>query len=261
MKFSIITVCFNNLKGLEKTIESVKKQVYRDFEFIVIDGGSTDGTLELLKKNSSLFAYWVSEKDNGIYHAMNKGISKSKGDYCLFLNSGDYLFSEEILQKFIISSANEDIVYGNVLKVKPHYKRVITYSPKLTLYDFYRNVSAIHHQATFINKNLFEKLGLYREDLRINSDWDFLFRAIILNGATTKYMNSIISVFDGNGMSETLPKNHPDNIIAREHKKELLESNFPEFILDDYRRLDIMMTKKNKLRKLSDKFTYFSLRR
>ena len=96
-KFSIITVNYNNLEGLKKTVESVKNQTYQKFEYIVIDGGSYDGSLEFIKDNESLLDYWVSEPDSGVYQAMNKGIEKATGEYLLFLNSGDHFCNTKVL--------------------------------------------------------------------------------------------------------------------------------------------------------------------
>ena len=98
MKYSIITVNYNNKEGLRKTIESVVRQTYRDFEFIVIDGGSTDGSTDILKEYDEQINYWVSEKDSGIYNAMNKGIKKSIGDYLIFMNSGDCFYQNDVLE-------------------------------------------------------------------------------------------------------------------------------------------------------------------
>ena len=97
MKYSIITVNFNNKEGLLKTIESVIHQTFRDFEFIIIDGGSTDGSVDVLKEYSSQINYWVSEPDGGIYQGMNKGLRQAKGDYVNFMNSGDCFYSASVL--------------------------------------------------------------------------------------------------------------------------------------------------------------------
>ena len=113
--FSIITINLNNSTGLEKTIQSVTTQLFSDFEFIIIDGGSTDNSIDVIKKYESEITSWVSEKDNGIYDAQNKGIAKANGTYCLFLNSGDYLFSKDALKKVFDSNLTEDIVYGNII--------------------------------------------------------------------------------------------------------------------------------------------------
>ncbi|MDR2910496.1 MAG: glycosyltransferase [Bacteroidales bacterium] len=93
MKLSIITINLNNVAGLQKTIESVVKQTFTDYEYIVIDGGSTDGSADIIKQHANKITYWVSEPDKGIYNAMNKGIRVAKGEYCLFLNSGDWLIN------------------------------------------------------------------------------------------------------------------------------------------------------------------------
>ncbi|MFT4805390.1 MAG: glycosyltransferase involved in cell wall biosynthesis, partial [Psychroserpens sp.] len=101
MKLSIITINFNNAVGLKKTIESVVNQTSNDFEYIVIDGGSNDGSVDVIKEYEAKVSYWVSEVDKGIYHAMNKGILLAKGDYLEFLNSGDILVNETVIQKII----------------------------------------------------------------------------------------------------------------------------------------------------------------
>src|SRR5215213_3812369 len=98
-QFSIISINLNNAEGLQKTFDSVFNQTFTDFEYIIIDGGSSDGSEEIIKENADKFSYWVSEKDDGIYDAMNKGIAKATGDYLLFLNSGDHLLDSSILQK------------------------------------------------------------------------------------------------------------------------------------------------------------------
>ena len=119
MKLSIITVNLNNRDGLQKTIDSVICQTFRDFEWIVIDGGSTDGSKELIEQYADHFAYWVSEPDKGIYNAMNKGIKVAKGEYLQFLNSGDSLWNETTLQGVVpFFSGTTDIFYGDVAIMK-----------------------------------------------------------------------------------------------------------------------------------------------
>ena len=235
MKLSIITVCFNNKEGLIDTIQSIKKQSYRDFEFIIIDGGSTDGTLEIITQYKSLFSYWVSEKDNGIYHAMNKGIIQAKGDYCLFLNSGDYLVDENVLSNVFSVCYDEDILYGNIIKVKGKRKRVITYSEHLTFSDFYRKEPVIHHQAAFINRELFSEFGFYRQDTHIIADWIFFFDSILKGNVSTKYINEIISIFDATGISNQKTKETSPNKIKDIHlKRAILELNISKLVLIDY---------------------------
>lgn len=115
---SIITINFNNKNGLIKTLNSVISQTCKEFEWIIIDGGSTDGSKELLENYSEHITYWVSEPDNGIYHAMNKGIRVAKGDYLQFLNSGDYLANNKTIEDFYNENFTDDVIYGNAIIVK-----------------------------------------------------------------------------------------------------------------------------------------------
>ena len=117
MKISIITINYNDAKGLKRTIESVKSQIYKDFEHIIIDGDSCDGSKDIINENAELFSYWCSESDRGRYNAMNKGIAHASGDYLLFLNSGDYLSDDNVLKDFSMSLSNKDIVYGDLFYI------------------------------------------------------------------------------------------------------------------------------------------------
>ena len=114
MKYSVITINYNNREGLKHTIDSVVCQTYTDFEFIIIDGGSTDGSVEIIREYEEHITYWVSEKDHGIYHAMNKGVAQAHGDYCIFMNSGDCFHSSYVLDS--IKEYQEDIICGKVIK-------------------------------------------------------------------------------------------------------------------------------------------------
>ena len=134
MLVSVITINYNNCRGLHQTILSVVHQEYQNFEFIVIDGGSTDGSLDVIKDYSENITFWVSEKDRGIYHAMNKGVAQAHGDYCLFMNSGDCFYDKDVLGRVVNSSAIEDIIVGKVSIDK--YDHIISPPPLngLTLY-------------------------------------------------------------------------------------------------------------------------------
>ncbi len=112
--FSIITVVFNRKELLEKTILSVINQTYKNIDFVIIDGGSTDGTVDIIKKYSDNISYWVSEKDNGIYDAMNKGLKAAKGDYVWFINSGDEIFDKDILMNIVGFKILPEIFYGDI---------------------------------------------------------------------------------------------------------------------------------------------------
>ena len=261
VKISIITVCYNNKYGLEKTIESVKTQTYKEYEFIIVDGASSDGTLDLIAENKRYISTWISEKDNGIYQAMNKGILLAKGEYCLFLNSGDYLANNKVLENIFNPSSEADIIYGNVFKVKPHYRRLIKYSSTLSLYDFYRTAAVIHHQASFIKRELFEKYGLYREDLQINGDWEFFFRTIILQKVKTNYIDRVISVVDGTGLSNNMKIDNPLRLKALKDKEDIFRLNFPEYILADYQILDKTLSHTSFLRRIVNKIAYFRMKK
>ena len=136
-KISIITINYNDKVGLKKTIESVINQTWRDFEFIVIDGGSTDGGKEILEQNSDKIDYWVSESDNGIFNAMNKGIKVATGDYLLFLNSGDWFYSSNVIsdvEKIIDGSV--DIYYGNAVFKFEKKDKIVEYDERIS-FEFF----------------------------------------------------------------------------------------------------------------------------
>lgn len=214
MKLSIITICFNNCAGLQATINSVISQVnVTDFEHIIVDGGSLDGSAELIfdySCESHLFEVkCISEKDDGIYNAMNKGIDMAVGDYCMFLNSGDVFAHNRVLKKVMPMLADEDIVYGDVVKVKGNKKRKLEYKDVLSCYDFFSAYPAIHHQAAFIRRCLFDKIGKYREDMFIAADWFFFFTAVVVNHVSTKHISVVVSVCDMSGLSNSLRKDDP----------------------------------------------------
>lgn len=200
MKLSIITINFNNKVGLQKTIDSVVIQTCKDFEWIIIDGGSTDGSVELIKEISQHLNYWVSEPDNGIYNAMNKGVRVAHGEYFLFLNSGDYLYDKNVLMKSIPLLQGTDFYVGYELRGNTVVKNDISTLAK-TFYII--TTSSLPHQSTFINQRVFLKYGLYREDLETCSDWYMFYKAIIIGNATVEKLNFTISVFDTNGISQS----------------------------------------------------------
>ena len=164
---SIITVNYNNCQGLERTVNSVARQTYTDVEYIVVDGGSTDKSVDIIKQNENIISFWVSEKDNGIYNAMNKGVSFSHGEYLLFLNSGDYFADKDVLSNIFENGLdlNEELLIGRqrFIDIKNKTKGI---SPKLHIseinMEFFLS-STLPHQATFIKRNLFDRCGGYNE--------------------------------------------------------------------------------------------------
>lgn len=198
---SIITINYNNAAGLQKTIDSVIGQTYKDLEFIVIDGGSTDGSVEIIKKNSGKITNWVSEKDNGIYNAQNKGAKKATGDYCLFLNSGDFLAETTTLEK-AAKELTKDIVFGDLLIEDADGKRKHGISPDvLDVYHFM--ISTLWHPCTFIKRNLFEKYGYYNEDYKITADYEFFIRVILKKEVSYKHIKQFITVFNTGGIGSS----------------------------------------------------------
>ena len=223
---SIITVNYNNRIGLQKTFESVLDQTYNNFEFIVIDGGSSDGSKEVIESNQKKIAYWVSEKDRGIYHAMNKGIEKAKGRYLLFLNSGDYLCDASVLSTAFAKELTQDIVYGDIIWDTDGVKTENKF-PSTVTFEYFTQLS-LPHQASFIRKSLFESIGLYDENHRIISDWIFFVLAICKYNCSYQHIDLFISVCGRDGLSC-----EPGNweIIVADRKKEL-QKYFPAFIPD-----------------------------
>jgi glycosyltransferase involved in cell wall biosynthesis len=201
-KFSIITINLNNEVGLKKTIESVIKQNYRNFEFLVIDGGSIDGSVDEIKRIESSLSYWVSEPDKGIYDAMNKGIKFATGTYCLFLNSGDCLYSKNILSDFINSSVNQDIVIGNSIVIT-NFEEELHSSP-IELNFRYLSLFNIPHQATFIKRALFTSVGLYNCNNYVVSDWEFILKAICLHNSSYRHLDIVISICEPPGISRSI---------------------------------------------------------
>ena len=223
-QLSIITINKNDAKGLEKTLESIwKKQSFKDFEHIIIDGASTDNSINIIKKYASHLSYWVSEPDKGIYNAMNKGIIKAKGNYLLFLNSGDWL-ENDILARVFKENFTEDIVYADLyLYRNADDVQISTYPDKLTL-PFIYNYS-LGHPSTFIKRELFKNM-LYEEKYQIISDWAFFIKQILLFNRTTKHLNFAVSYFNIYGISSD-PKS--GNLIMQE-RSDFFKNDFPYLI-------------------------------
>ncbi|WP_228850340.1 glycosyltransferase family 2 protein [Aegicerativicinus sediminis] len=194
-KLSIITINFNNINGLKKTIQSVLKQSFHNYEYIIIDGGSNDGSAQLIEEYAAELSYWISEPDNGIYDAMNKGIKKAIGEYCLFLNSGDYLLGSTTLEKIFQKPHKEDILYGDL---KSDFRDYL-YPETITLNTFVK--ATIPHQASFIKKSLFNTYGFYDESYPIIADWVFFLKAVFKYNATTKHVGQFVSFFEHGGIS------------------------------------------------------------
>lgn len=201
-KISIITINYNDAIGLEKTIVSVLNQSSTDLEYIIIDGNSTDGSKDVILKYQDKLTYWVSEPDNGIYNAMNKGINIATGDYLLFMNSGDVLVDDATILNGCAEKLVEDIVAFDCFLEKDHTitgRR--THIEKPTLFYVYKN--GFKHQSTFIKRSLFEKIGLYNESYKISGDYEFWIRSFLEPKTTSKSYAIPIAIFQLNGISQT----------------------------------------------------------
>ena len=327
MKLSIITINYNNAEGLRKTLASVAAQTYTDIEHIIVDGGSTDGSVEVIRDYSqSPIAnrheiVWVSEKDKGIYNAMNKGLEIALGklgvtddhhsipltshlspltssDYIQILNSGDILAADDVTERMMAALAqqvrgeehpmmqassgtplrlevkgNENsiaentalspnslitsspiengpaIFYGNMIKEYPDGRRTKDtcgggdYTPESFLY-FYKGT--LNHDCAYIRRDLFEKYGLYNEQMKICSDWEWYVRAIVLGGEKTVYTNIDVTVFDMTGISESDGKNRA---LIQQERRAYLESILPTAVLRDYDKFCFPIEQYQRLRK------------
>lgn len=197
MKLSIITICLNNLQELKRTVESVTSQTYNGYEYIVIDGGSTDGCTEYIKETDRIDLY-VSEPDKGIYNAMNKGIKMAHGEYCLFMNSGDTLYNNEVLQKAIPHLTEGDFYVGHSI-LNDNGVTSLRKTPKKMTAKFLLETS-IMHQSTFIRTSLL-KHKPYNESHKIVSDWEYFFYEWIFNNKQYVPLDMIVSVFYLGGIS------------------------------------------------------------
>ncbi len=225
MKYSIITINLNNADGLKETIISVIEQEYHDYEFLVIDGGSTDGSQSNIEQYKDHIDYWVSEPDKGIFNAMNKGIKASKGEYLIFMNSGDCFCNKKVLEE-TRQYLGADFVIGNIRR--KDNQEIMNYElSDISMMTFF--TGAIPHQATFHKRDIFQDL-LYDESLKISSDWKFFFQKIILKDASYTLMPVIVSYFDTNGISNT------NSSLAASERKQIISEYLPKRVIQDYEK-------------------------
>ena len=288
MKLSIITINYNNAEGLRKTLASVAAQTYPNIEHIIIDGGSTDGSVGVIREyeekptpNPSLKGReikWVSEKDKGIYNAMNHGIEIALGrrvvntnhtsnithntsqeslcDYVQILNSGDLLAAPDVTERMMAaldslnaqrSTLNENgspaILYGNMLKKDFTTGKIIGKSREVeySLRQYYS--STMNHDCCYFRRNLFDIYGLYDENLKIVSDWKWFLQAIGLGHVKPVYVDIDVTIFDVSGISET-------NLALRnQERRHVLKELLPPAILADYDAHAFEIEQMNRLRR------------
>jgi glycosyltransferase involved in cell wall biosynthesis len=229
MKLSLITINYNNKIGFKQTVESVIGQTWKEFEYIIIDGGSTDGSVDVIKEYENQINFWVSEPDKGIYNAMNKGLQVAKGEYVMFLNSGDYLYNVTTLNLFSEYLSGTDIVYGDVMKIfSDDRKEIQRYENPISMSAFLERSQHLCHQAVLMSRIAINKAGGFDENYRIVSDWKLFAIAMFKNGATVKYVGVIISGFDMQGVSQS-PQS---KLMIDEEHRQVLKTEFPFFYAD-----------------------------
>lgn len=233
MKISIITINYNNAEGVKATLDSVAAQTCYEFEHIIIDGGSTDGSVDIIKdyvrnvEGVLCNVYWVSEKDKGIYDAMNKGVKKASGDYLYFLNSGDCLASPTILQEVVSLLDGTDCIIGRVNKTSNG--QIVGQTPllsekDLSLYNMY--LQGINHQSVLIKRELLIQIP-YDTTVRMGADWKFFVQTIVLDGASTKFVDMMFANYDVFGVSANVK-------AVIEERSTILASIIPERVACDY---------------------------
>lgn len=277
MKLSIVTINYNNVEGLKRTLASVAEQGYRDIEHIIIDGGSTDGSVDAIKeyvadnpKRESFFKHtvnWVSEHDNGIYNAMNKGIEIALGyrvvnalnrselvedknkvvsDYIQILNSGDIFAASDVVERMVAEIEKmeyPELLYGNMIKKDYTIGKILGKSREVeySLRQYY--ASTMNHDCCYIRRDVYDKYGLYDEDLRIVSDWKWFLLAIGLGHVKPVYVDIDVTIFDACGISET-------NLELRnKERRQVLEDVLPPAVLADYDKHAFETQQMDRLRK------------
>jgi glycosyltransferase involved in cell wall biosynthesis len=246
---SVITVNLNNVSGLKKTIDSVLSQVFTDLEFIIVDGASVDESIDIIKSYSDKISFWTSEKDTGIFNAMNKGIRKATGEYLIFLNSGDYFYDETVLDKIFKSDLQDsEIIFGDTLFQYNDAKLLRKNAVEKLTFE-YLIEDDINHQSCFIKRSLFDKFGLYDESLKIAADHKFFLNVLILHNTSYKYFNTVISVYNMHGISAA------DVGFQLSERNAVQHDLFPDLIYDLYKSYkELVQEKKSSKQKIMHRF-------
>ncbi len=212
MKYSIITVCINSKAVIRSTIESVLAQTYKDYEYIIIDGASTDGTFEIISEykrcNDCISA--ISEPDDGIYDAMNKGVTRSKGDYLFFLNAGDVFFNENVLSEVNsqIVSKRGDIYYGDIIK----NHKVDIQSARWSVFKLVYLERMICHQSLFAHRSQFDN-NLFDTTFSICADREWLIYCLIRGAILIHFSDIVISYYDSEGISSNYTRFQKESLL------------------------------------------------
>lgn len=212
---SIITVVYNGAKHLEQTITSVLNQSYKNIEYIVIDGGSTDSTVDIIKQYENKIDFWQSERDNGIYFAMNKGISLAKGELIGILNADDYYLPNTIEKTIEADKLNHaDIYYGDMRYISESGELLSAAKPHISKMN---EMPAIFHPTCFVRRSVYEKAGMFDTRYKISSDYDFLLRCLKQN-FSFQYIPEVLTCFRIGGMSSSCASNIEGYKIMKVHQ-------------------------------------------
>ncbi len=216
-KISVVTVVYNDVANIEETIRSVINQTYKNIEYIIIDGGSTDGTVDLIRKYAENLDYWVSEPDNGIYHAMNKGALKATGKYINFLNSGDTFYSYNVVSKIVDSlvKLDVDLIHGKAVVIYPAYNVIVKGSLSSLKKD-----SWVCHQAIFVKTEI-QKRNLFDTKYKSLADVDFCCK-IIAQKIKTYQLDEFIVNYKAGGFSS-------DKSISYSEKYSILNKYYGKY--------------------------------
>jgi glycosyltransferase involved in cell wall biosynthesis len=243
--FSVITINLNNRQGLKNTIASVASQTFRDFEYLVIDGGSKDGSVDVILECAKDIKSWISDRDSGVYNAMNKGLKMAQGKYVVFLNSGDEFKLSDTLKHIAEQGDDRDFVYCDVELFGGQSPRVKVHPDQLS--ERYLLVDMICHQSVFAKRSLFDKTGTFNEAYKVYGDYDWMLNAIRSEHATYKHIPEVLVRYDEIGISNTT-----DRSLQRKEKDQIQNFYFNGLILwvyRIYRRLNDRVDGKNSIRK------------
>lgn len=218
---SIITVVYNGEKYLEQTINSVINQTYKNIEYLIIDGGSTDGTIDIIKKYENHISYWISEPDKGLYDAMNKGILKAKGELIGMINSDDWYEHKtvELMANAYMKNPSKSIFHADRYDIDENgNKKIKRFNPSVFKFKYYG--MTYNHPSMFITKNEYN-IHLYDTKLRSLSDNQFVLEAFLRDSSTLFYINEVVVNYRLDGISSSLSKSQKlkEGFIARKNAK------------------------------------------
>ncbi len=220
-KVSVITACLNSEKCLEVTIKSVVAQTYPNIEYIVIDGQSVDGTVEIIRKYKDYISCWISEKDRGISDAFNKGFALSKGEWLAYLNAGDAYCNNQAIGNLMEDAKEYDIVYGGIKSFHKNNRHPHYYYPKDVNGDIYWLNNAIPHQTSITSRKVFEKIGMFDDKIKFSMDYDHFLRAY-MNGFRFKAIKETITQINNSGVSAAFWKEQLGEFLLIQKKYKIL---------------------------------------